>query len=119
MLKFIKNLFTKKKQFTLDDFDLSRKVTLKFYEDKKNSRLTNVFFHHPLTGKLWPMPSRKVALHSKWTLLKQGKLKKGDQKTIDSWTYWDEKELCSQFQTVNDLRIYFEGLERKYSELHP
>jgi hypothetical protein len=120
MFKFIKNLFTKKKRFTLDDLDLSRRVDLKFMSIKKEGYRLQVYFWHPLYKELWPMPSRTTSIYSKWTLLKKGKIHSKNEGilTVGSW-YSEERNVRERFATVNHLRIYFESLERQYNELHP
>lgn len=120
MLKFIKNLFTKKKQFTLDDFTLSDRVSLKVEEvvPKKERPYFKVLFKHPITEEWWVIPCRKVSETYKWSLLKKGKYGRKDKYVLRiSW--YGISETKDRFKTVNDLKIYFDHLEQKYNELHP
>lgn len=117
MFKFIKNLFTKKKQFTLDDLDLSKRVELRLVKAKKGPCAYMVYFYHPITKELWPMPNRKAPFYSKWTLLKKGHIH-SENKDLLRVSYYESWDLKYRFETVNHLRIYFESLERKYNELH-
>ena len=117
MFKFIKNLFTKMKQFTLDDLNLFERLKLKLVS-KKDGYWYEVYFMHPLYKKPWPMPSRKISSYSKWSLLNKHRWT-FKPKNILTIYHWDRSNLFDRFETVNDLKIYAESLERKYNELHP
>jgi len=113
MFKFIKSLFVKKEKFTLDDLNLSDRVELKLVDE--GDYWYKVYFIHPLYNEIWPLPSRRTATYSRWTILKRDKIKKKDILLITSWNKYD---IYERFRRVNDLKIYFNSLEKKYNELH-